>query len=118
MAVANKAFVWLLFAAGGTLTALLFPVVIALFLLLSMGQVPSNLDYGTMHAFASSWIGRLAFFTVISLSAWHAAHRMRSLTHDLGIRSDKPIAILVYTLAAAATVGTVLLLATIGPDGS
>lgn len=39
MAIANKALVWSLFAAGGTLTAFLFPVLIFLFLAVSLGWV-------------------------------------------------------------------------------
>jgi len=118
MSIANKAFVWLLFAAGGTLTALLFPVLIALFLLVSAGVVPSGLEYEAMHGFASSIIGRTALFVVVSLSAWHAAHRMRVLAHDLGIRADRAVAWTVYSLAAIATVTAAVLLAITRSPGS
>lgn len=111
MSIANKAFVWLLFAAGGTLTALLFPVLIALFLLVSMGEVPSGLEYAAIHGFARSMPGRTVLFIIVSLSAWHAAHRMRVLAHDLGIRADRVVALTVYSLAAIATAAVAVLLA-------
>ncbi|HKX56372.1 MAG TPA: fumarate reductase subunit FrdD [Xanthomonadales bacterium] len=118
MSIANKAFAWLLFAAGGTLTALLFPVLIALFLLVSMGEVPSGLEYGAIHGFAGSIIGGTVLFIVVSLSAWHAAHRMRVLAHDLGIRADRAVALAVYSLALIATVGAAVLLIVIRSAGS
>lgn len=118
MSIANKAFAWLLFAAGGTLTALLFPVLIALFLLVSMGQVPSGLEYGALHGFAGSIIGGAILFIVVSLSAWHAAHRMRVLAHDLGIRTDRAAAWTVYSLASIATVAAAWLLVVIRSAGS
>lgn len=111
MAIANKAFVWALFAAGGTVTALLFPVVIALFLLVSAGHVPPGLTFEPLHAFAVSWPGRVLLFLLVALPAWHAAHRLRVLAHDFGIRADRTVAMLVYALASAATALAIVLLA-------
>jgi fumarate reductase subunit D len=118
MSIANKAFAWMLFAAGGTLTALLFPVLIALFLLVSTGRVPPGLEYEAILDFASSLTGRTALFVIVSLSAWHAAHRMRVLAHDLGIRADRAVAWTVYSLAAIATVTAAVLLAITRSPGS
>jgi fumarate reductase subunit D len=36
---------------------------------------------------------------------WHAAHRLRVVAHDFGIRKDKLVANVVYLVA---TIGTVL----------
>jgi fumarate reductase subunit D len=115
MAIANKALVWALFAAGGTLTALLFPALIALFLLVSAGHVPPGLEFGPIQAFAASWLGRIVLFVIISLSVWHAAHRLRVLAHDFGIRADGPVAMVLYALAGAATLLAGILLALIRP---
>lgn len=104
MAIANKAFVWALFAAGGTLTALLFPALIALFLLVSLGRVPAGLEFEPLHAFLSGWPGRIFLVVLVALPAWHAAHRLRVLAHDFGIRADRGVAMLVYALAGVATV--------------
>jgi len=43
MAILKKSVIWSLFAAGGTLTAFLFPALIALFLLIATGNVPDGL---------------------------------------------------------------------------
>jgi fumarate reductase subunit D len=104
MAIAKKALVWSLFAAGGTLTAFLFPVLIALFLLISLGYVPDGLSYDAAREVASTWLGKAVLFGILFLSIWHAAHRMRVLFHDFGVRADGVIATLLYLLAALASV--------------
>ena len=106
MAIAKKAIVWGLFAAGGTLTAFVFPALIALFLLVAIGDVPDGLQFEQIHGFASSWLGKACLFVVLFLSVWHAAHRLRVVAHDFGIRKDALIANVVYTVAAIATVLT------------
>lgn len=105
MAIAKKALVWGLFAAGGTVTSFLFPFLIALFLLVALGATPEGLQYETIRGFASSWLGKLTVFGVLFLSLWHAAHRLRVVCHDFGIRADGAVAVIVYSLA---TVGTLL----------
>ena len=105
MAIAKKAVIWGLFAAGGTVTAFVVPALIALFLLIAMGNVPDGLQYEQFNAFASSWLGKACLFIVLFLSVWHAAHRLRVVAHDFGIRKDALVANAVYTIA---TIGTVL----------
>jgi len=104
MTIAKKAVVWGLFAAGGTLTAFVFPALITLFLLLATGNVPPGLEYEQIHMFAVSWLGKAVLFIVLFLSLWHAAHRLRVVAHDLGIRADRWVANTLYLLAGAATV--------------
>ncbi len=60
----------------------------------------------TLHAFASHWLGKSALFLVIFLSLWHAAHRLRVVFHDFGVRRDKAVANAVYLVAAVGTVLT------------
>jgi len=104
MAIAKKALVWSLFAAGGTVTAFVFPALIALFLMVSLGYVPGGLSHAGISAFAASWIGKGILFGVLFLSIWHAAHRMRVIFHDFGVRADSIIASTLYLLATVATV--------------
>ena len=47
----------------------------------------------------------MTVFGVLFLSLWHAAHRLRVVCHDFGIRADGAVAVIVYSLA---TVGTLL----------
>jgi len=106
MAIAKKAFVWGLFAAGGTVSSFVFPALITLFLLAALGKAPSGLQYENIHAFSANWFGKAVLFIVISLSLWHAAHRLRVVFHDFGVRMDKAVANAVYLVAFIGTVMT------------
>jgi fumarate reductase subunit D len=102
MAKSNKPIVWGPFAAGGTLTAFLTPVLIVLTLLAGLGQVPEALSYERMHSIASHWLGKAALVAVIGLSLWSAAHRLRITAYDLGLRADPVVAALVYAASLGA----------------
>jgi len=104
MAIAKKAIVWGLFAAGGTVSSFVFPALIALFLFIATGNTPEGLQFEQFHAFASSWLGKACLFIVLFLSLWHAAHRLRVVAHDFGIRKDALVANAVYTVAAIGSV--------------
>ena len=104
MARSNKPLVWGLFAAGGTLAAFVLPVLVLITLLVGYGRTPEGLNYGNIHAFASNWLGKAALFAVVTLSLWHAAHRLRDALHGLGLRADKAVAWVGYGIAAAGTV--------------
>ena len=106
MTVAKKAVVWGLFAAGGTLTSFVFPALIALFFLIATGNTPDGLQFAQIHTFAASWLGKICFFVVFSLALWHAAHRLRVVFHDFGVRKDKVVANAVYLVAFIGTVLT------------
>jgi fumarate reductase subunit D len=103
MAKSNKPMVWGPFAAGGTLTAFLTPVLIVLSLLAALGHPPAVFSYESMHALAAHWAGKVAFAGVIGLSLWSAAHRMRITAYDLGVRADALVAALVYLAALGCT---------------
>lgn len=103
MTIAKKSVVWGLFAAGGTVAAFVFPALIALFIIVALGNVPEGLQYEKIHAFAASWPGKACLFVVISLSLWHAAHRLRVVFHDFGVRKDKAVANAVYLVASIGT---------------
>jgi fumarate reductase subunit D len=113
MTIAKKAVIWGLFAAGGTLSAFIYPALIALFLLIATGNVPDGLQFDQIHTFAASWLGKVVLFVVLFLSVWHAAHRLRVVAHDFGIRKDALIANAVYTVAAIGTVLAAFYLLTI-----
>ncbi len=106
MTIAKKSVVWGLFAAGGTVAAFVFPVLIALFLMVALGAVPDGLQFENIHAFASSLFGKACLFVVIFLALWHAAHRLRVVFHDFGVRKDKAVANAVYLVAAIGTLLT------------
>ena len=103
MPSSNKPIVWGPFAAGGTLTAFLTPVLVVLALLAALGHVPDALSYEAMRAFASHGLAKLAAAAVIGLSLWSAAHRLRITLYDLGVRADALVAALVYAATLACT---------------
>ncbi|MFC1690495.1 fumarate reductase subunit FrdD [Pseudomonadota bacterium] len=113
MTIAKKSVVWALFAGGGTIAAFIFPVLIALFLLIALGSVPEGLQFANIHQFATNGLGKLCLFVVISLSLWHAAHRLRVVFHDFGVRKDKVVANAVYLVAFIGTILTAFYLYTI-----
>lgn len=113
MTIAKKSVVWGLFAAGGTIAAFIFPVLISLFLLIALNRVPQGLQFENLHAFATNGLGGICLFVVISLSLWHAAHRLRVVFHDFGVRKDKVVANAVYLVALTGTVMTAFYLYTI-----
>jgi fumarate reductase subunit D len=84
MARSNKPMMWLPFAGGGVVAALLTPVLILITgVLAPLGLV--HLSFETMAAFAHNPIGKLMLFGAVALPAWHAAHRLRMTAHDLGL---------------------------------
>ncbi len=109
----SKPIFWALFAAGGTLAALLAPVMILITgLALPLGWlVPQALSFERVSLLLDSLAVVLVLVAVIVLFLWHAAHRLRVTAHDLGWFSDTVAVILFYGLAAAGSLaGTLLLL--------
>ena len=106
MAKSNKPIVWGLFAAGGTVAAFLTPVMIFVTgLAIPLGIMnPEVLAYERIHAFLDNGFWKLVMFVFISLSLWHAAHRLRITAHDFGVRSDGIVATIVYALAMMGTI--------------
>jgi succinate dehydrogenase subunit D len=113
MAISNKPIVWGPFAAGGTLTAFLTPVLILLTLLAALGHAPEMLAYEHLHAFLGHWLVKVAVAGVVFLSLWSVAHRLRITCYDLGVRADIAVATVVYAGAIAGTAASVLYLARI-----
>ena len=106
-APSHKPLVWLPFAVGGTFAAFVLPVVI----ILTTGAIlPSATSYEAAHAFAANWFGKLIILGVVLLPTWHAAHRLRVVAFDVGIRADTAVAWFVYGGAALLSLLTVVFL--------
>ncbi len=101
----NKPIVWGLFAAGGTVSAFLVPVMILMTCFaVPLGLLPADtLSYQHLIDLLQHAISKLITFGVLFLIIWHAAHRMRITAHDLGIRSDTLVMLICYGIAAAGT---------------
>ncbi len=105
-----KAIPWLVFAAGGTVTAFLWPVLVFVTGLGPLGVFEGAFSYETMSDFFANWLVKLIALGVLGLMMWHAAHRLRVCAHDFGIRADTVVAMVVYGLAALGTLLTIIAL--------
>jgi len=110
MAKSNKPIVWGPFAAGGTVTAFVTPVLIVLTLLVALGDPPRALGYDALRGFLGHWLSKLVVFGVLALSLWSSAHRLRITFFDFGVRHDRAVAAVLYLLAALGTVLTLFFL--------
>lgn len=113
MAISSKPIVWGPFAAGGTVTAFVTPVLVLLTLLAALGEVPDALTYEGLRAFLGHWLGKVLTFGVIALSLWSSAHRLRITCYDLGVRHDTLVATVVYVSALAGMAAALVFLARI-----
>lgn len=98
---------WLLFGAGGMLSALIGAMLVfitgigAPLGLLGLGDA---FTYAHVLAFARNPLGALFILAVISLFLWHAAHRIYHTLHDFGIHGNVFTWLACYGVALAATV--------------
>ncbi|MGY6771499.1 fumarate reductase subunit FrdD [Gallibacterium sp. ZY190522] len=78
----NEPVVWLLFGAGGAISAVFFPVlVLILGFLLPFGLVsPDNII-----AFAHTWLGKLAILVLLIFPTWCGIHRIHLGLHDFKV---------------------------------
>lgn len=100
MARSNKPILWLPFAAGGLVAALIVPVLIAITgVLMPLGVL--TLPYAKILAFAHNPLGKLILLGTVAFPAWHAAHRLRMTAHDLGLGAGLLVKTLCYGSAFA-----------------
>jgi fumarate reductase subunit D len=111
MSISNKPLLWLPFAGGGMLAALLLPVLMLVLLLDSLGMLPTA---ALAHERVGAWLSQplvvIGAFVFIALVIWHAAHRLRMTLQDLGVRSAaarRLSAGLCYSAAGLATLALV-----------
>ncbi|MPY88670.1 MAG: fumarate reductase subunit D [Luteitalea sp.] len=108
-------FLWLLFSAGGTVAALLFPVhVFLVALAFPLGALPAP-SYEALHGLVQHPLVRIYIFVLISLPLFHWAHRFRYTLYD-GLQLyhlTNLIAVLCYGAALAGTAATAYVLLTL-----
>jgi fumarate reductase subunit D len=100
MAKSNEPLWWAPFFAGAGLSALLMPVILLILIIAGLGGMPD------LWAVLDHSLIRIVLFVLISLSLFHAAHRIRYILVDLGLKAvGEPIALSCY---GSAIVGTIL----------
>lgn len=102
----TEPFWWGLFSAGGVVAAMLLPVIICFVGLAEpLGLVKSGVSqYDAMRELLSHPLAKVFFFVVAVLPLYHAAHRIRFMLHELGVR--KLILPIHYFCYGGALVGT------------
>lgn len=108
---------WLLFGAGGMLSATIGAVLVfitGIAMPLGLFLPYDLLNYQDMLAFCRHWAGKAFVFAVIALFLWHGAHRIYHSLHDLGIHAKKASALACYGLALLGTLAAAVELARIG----
>ena len=108
MAKSNEPLVWAPFFAGAGLSALLMPALIVIMLIASYGG-PQALD---LRGLINHWYVRVILFILISLSLFHALHRIRFILVDLGLKAAHGlVAALCYSLAVIGALVALLIAA-------
>jgi fumarate reductase subunit D len=113
----NQPVPWLLFGAGGMLSALIGAMLVFITgIAMPRGILLSTdlLSYENMLAFHRHWAGKAFVLVVISLFLWHGAHRIFHSLHDLGVHSKTASAIACYGVALAGTLAAAAALLRIG----
>jgi len=105
---------WLLFSAGGVVSAVFLPILVILFgLAIPLGWVQPAYDH--LHAVVSHWLTRLVVLGLLVLMLFHAAHRFRFTLYDgLQLRTlATPIAVVCYGGALLGSVAALLIVLTV-----
>jgi fumarate reductase subunit D len=108
---------WLLFGAGGMLSALVGPVLIfitGIAVPLGLLLPVHTLDHASALAFARHPLGKLALLLVVSLFMFHGCHRLLHSLHDLGLHTGLAARLVFYGSATLATALVAWLLLAIG----
>lgn len=106
---------WLLFGAGGMLSALIGPMLVFITgIAVPMGWLaPDALDHARVLAFARHPLGALAVWAVVSLFLFHGNHRVLHSQHDLGLHTGRVAQLACYGTATLGSVLAALLLVSI-----
>jgi succinate dehydrogenase subunit D len=108
---------WLLFGAGGMLSALFGPALIILtgFMLPHGWGVPASFaDFPHVLAFTRHPLGKLVELAVIVLFFWHGAERIFLTLKDMRAGQLALLRLMTYGVAALLTLVTIALLLAIG----
>ena len=98
-------FLWLLFSAGGTVAALLFPIHLLLNgLAFPLGWLPGP-GYESLRSLVGHPLARLYLFVLVSLPLFHWAHRFRYTLYD-GLQLKHLTMLIAVLCYGAAVVGS------------
>jgi fumarate reductase subunit D len=107
---------WLLFGAGGMLSAFTGPALVlitGLAVPTGIGVSPSLMSFARATAFAQHPLGKLVLFGVIALFLWHGAERIYLTLRDMRAGARLALMWICYGSAGAltfVTVGTLMII--------
>jgi fumarate reductase subunit D len=113
----NAPVFWLLFGAGGMLSALFGPALIVItgFMMPRGWGLPANFaDYDHVLAFAQNPFAKLVLLAVIALFFWHGAERIFLTLKDMRAGPLSILRLMTYGVAAVLTLATAVVLLGIG----
>lgn len=113
----NQPFFWMLFGAGGMLSALvgaMLAFITGVAAPLGLGVPTRLMSYANASAFARSIPGKLFLLVVVSLFLWHAAHRIFHSLHDFGVHSGPVAWLSCYGVALLGTLAAFAALFALG----
>jgi fumarate reductase subunit D len=113
----GQPFFWVLFGAGGMLSALIGAVLVVITGIaapIGLGVSRELLRYDNALAIARSIPGKAFLLAVVSLFLWHAAHRIYHSLHDLGMRTGLVARLACYGFALLGTLAAFAALLAIG----
>ena len=111
MSKSNEPVLWLLFSAGGMISAVVFPMLLIITGVILPFELAGEVTFERIHNALKNPVVKLVLFFVIALPFFHWAHRFRFTLVDIGL---KPISFLISTLCyGGAVVGSLLTLYTL-----
>jgi len=113
----NAPIFWLLFGAGGMLSALTGAALVfvtGIAAPLGLLLAPDALSYANMQALAQNVVGKAFLLAVVALFLWHAGHRIVHTLHDLGVRAGTPAKLVCYGLPLLGTIVAAVSLLSVG----
>ena len=86
MAQSKEPFIWMLFSAGGMISAMVFPVLLLITGFLLPFELAGDGTFERIHVALKHPLIKLILFFVISLPLFHWAHRFRFTLVDIGLK--------------------------------
>ena len=106
MSKSNEPVLWLLFSAGGMISAMVFPMLLIITGAILPFELAGEVTFERIHNAVKNPVVKLVHFIVIALPFFHWAHRFRFTLIDIGL---KPISLLVSLLCyGGAITGTIV----------
>ena len=106
MSKSNEPVLWLLFSAGGMISAMVFPMLLIITGVILPFELAGEVNFERIHNAVKNPVVKLVLFFVIALPFFHWAHRFRFTLIDIGL---KPISFLISLLCyGGAITGTIV----------